>query len=92
MRIFLRHESKELSAYVLTVTKAGPKLDENTSGADLEARNSGAGHESDRNFPMPIFANILAAHLDDTVIDKTGLNGSLRFQAGVQARERERWR
>jgi uncharacterized protein (TIGR03435 family) len=75
----LRHESKELSAYVLTVAKDGPKLDENTTGADLEARNSGAGRESYRNFPMPIFANILAAHLDETVVDKTGLNSSYDF-------------
>ena len=79
-KLRLRHESKELSAYVLTVTKDGPKLDENTSGADLEARNSGAGRESYRNVPMPIFANILAAHLDDTVVDKTGLNGSYDFK------------
>jgi uncharacterized protein (TIGR03435 family) len=57
-KVRLRHESKELSAYVLAVAKDGPKLDENTSGADLEARNSGAGRESYRNFTMPIFANI----------------------------------
>jgi uncharacterized protein (TIGR03435 family) len=76
----LRHESKELSAYVLTVAKGGPKLDENASGADLEARTSGAGRESYRNFPMPIFANILAAHLDDTVVDKTGLSSTYDFK------------
>jgi uncharacterized protein (TIGR03435 family) len=79
-KLRLRHESKEVSAYVLTVAKGGPKLDENTSGADLEARNSGAGRESYRNFPMPIFANILAAHLGDTVVDKTGLNSSYDFK------------
>jgi uncharacterized protein (TIGR03435 family) len=76
----LRHESRELSAYVLTVAKGGPKLGENTSGTDLEAGNSGAGRESYRNFPMPIFANILAAHLDDTVVDKTGLKSSYDFK------------
>jgi uncharacterized protein (TIGR03435 family) len=78
-RLRLHHESKQLTAYVLTIAKDGPKLDENTSGADLEARNSGAGSENYRNFPMAIFANILAAHLDDTVVDKTGLNASYDF-------------
>jgi uncharacterized protein (TIGR03435 family) len=79
-KLRLRRDRRELSAYVLTVAKGGPKLDENTSGADLEARNSGAGRESYRNLPMPIFANVLAAHLDDIVIDKTGLNSSYDFK------------
>jgi uncharacterized protein (TIGR03435 family) len=79
-KLRLRHETKELNAYVLTVAKGGPKLEENKSGDDLEARNSGAGRESYRNFPMSIFANILSAHLDDTVVDKTGLNGSYDFK------------
>jgi uncharacterized protein (TIGR03435 family) len=46
----------------------------------LEARNSGAGRESYRNFPMSIFANILSAHIDDTVVDGTGLKGSYDFK------------
>jgi len=79
-KLRLRHESKELSAYVLTLAKDGPKLDENTSGDDLEAQNSGAGRESYRNFTMPIFANILAVHLDDIVVDRTGLNSSYDFK------------
>ena len=79
-RLRLHHDSKELTAYVLMVAKDGPRFDENTSGANLEARNSGAGRESYRSFPMAIFANILAAHLDDTVVDKTGLNASYDFK------------
>jgi uncharacterized protein (TIGR03435 family) len=79
-KLRLHHETKDLNAYVLTIAKDGPKLDENTSGADLEARNSGAGRESYRNFPMPIFANILAAHLYDTVVDRTGLKSSYDFK------------
>ena len=79
-KLRLRHESKAVTAYVLTVAKDGPKLDENTSGGDLEARNSGAGRESYRNFTMPIFANVLAAHLDDIVVDRTGLNSSYDFK------------
>jgi uncharacterized protein (TIGR03435 family) len=79
-KLRLRHETKDLRVYVLTVAKGGPRLDENKSGEDMEARNSGAGRESYRSFSMPIFANILAAHLDDTVVDKTGLSGSYDFK------------
>ncbi len=75
-----RRATKELTVYALTVAKGGAKLDENKDGGDLEARNSGAGRETYRNFPMPIFANILAAHLEDTVVDKTGLTGSYDFR------------
>ena len=79
-KLRFRHETKELRVYVLTVAKGGAKLEENKDGADLEARNSGAGRESYRNFPMPIFANILAAHVADTVVDKTGLTSSYDFK------------
>lgn len=79
-KLRLHRETKELRVYVLRVSKGGPKLEENKDGADLEARNSGAGRETYRNFPMPIFANILSAHLDDTVVDGTGLKGSYDFK------------
>jgi uncharacterized protein (TIGR03435 family) len=79
-KLRLRHESKELSAYVLTVARGGAKLEENKDGTDLEARNSGAGRETYRNFPMPIFANILASHVEDAAVDKTGLTGSYDFK------------
>jgi uncharacterized protein (TIGR03435 family) len=80
-KLRLRHETKELTVYVLTVAKGGPKLNENTNGADLEARNSGVGRESYRNFPMSLFANILsgARDVEDTVVDKTGLTASYDF-------------
>ena len=39
------------------------------------------------NFPMSLFANILAADVEDTVIDRTGLTGgydfTLPFDAGT---------
>jgi uncharacterized protein (TIGR03435 family) len=80
-KLHLRHETQELSVYVLTVARGGPKLDENKNGTDLEARNSGVGRESYRNFPMSLFANILsgARDVDDTVVDKTGLTASYDF-------------
>jgi uncharacterized protein (TIGR03435 family) len=79
-KLRLRHETKELSVYVLTVARGGAKLEENKDGADLEARNSGAGREAYRNFPMPIFASILVAQVDDAVVDKTRLAGSYDFK------------
>jgi uncharacterized protein (TIGR03435 family) len=79
-KLRLRHETKDLSVYVLMVAKGGPKLDENKNGEDMEAGNSGAGREFYRNYSMPIFANILSAHLDDTVVDKTGLIGGYDFK------------
>jgi uncharacterized protein (TIGR03435 family) len=79
-KLRLHRETKELRVYLLRVSKGGPKLEENKDGADLEARNSGAGRESYRNFPMSIFANILSAHIDDTVVDSTGLKGSYDFK------------
>jgi uncharacterized protein (TIGR03435 family) len=77
----LHRETKDLNVYVLTVAKGGPKLNENKDGAILEARNSGVGRESYRNFPMSLFANILAGarDVDDTVVNKTGLTGSYDF-------------
>ncbi len=80
-KLRLRHETKDLNVYLLTAVKGGPKLEENKNGADLEARNSGVGRESYRNFPMSLFANILsgARDVDDTVVDKTGLTGSYDF-------------
>jgi uncharacterized protein (TIGR03435 family) len=79
-KLRLRRETKELNVYLLAVTKGGAKLAENKDGADLEARNSGAGRESYRNFPMAIFANIMAAHVGDIVVDKTGLTESYDFK------------
>jgi uncharacterized protein (TIGR03435 family) len=76
----LHRQAKKLRVYALTVAKGGPRLVENKDGADLEARNSGAGREIYRNFPMPIFANILSAHVEDIVVDKTGLTGSYDFK------------
>jgi uncharacterized protein (TIGR03435 family) len=76
----LRHETKPLRVYVLAVAKNGPTLDENRDGLGLEARNSGAGREIYRNFSMPVFANILAAHAEEIVVDRTALKGSYDFK------------
>jgi len=79
-KLRLRHETKDLTVYVLMVGKGGPKLDENKNGADLEARKSMVGRETYRNFSMSLFANILSGDVDDTVVDRTGLTGSYDFK------------
>jgi uncharacterized protein (TIGR03435 family) len=79
-RLRFHRETKVLNVYVLAVAKGGAKLAENKDAADLEARNSGAGRESYRNFPMAIFANIMASHVGDIVVDKTGLTESYDFK------------
>jgi uncharacterized protein (TIGR03435 family) len=78
-KLRLRHETKDLSVYVLTQGRGGPKLDENKDGADLEARTGVGCKRGYRNFPMSLFANILSGDVDDTVVDKTGLMGSYDF-------------
>jgi uncharacterized protein (TIGR03435 family) len=80
-KLRLHRETNELAVYVLALAKDGPKLNENKDGADLEAHNSGVGRESYRNFPMSLFANILAGarDVDDTVVNNTGLTGSYDF-------------
>lgn len=78
-RLRIRRAAKELSVYVLTVAKAGPKLAENKDGAGLETRTGADCKRSYRNFPMALFANILSGDVADTVVDKTGLTRSYDF-------------
>jgi uncharacterized protein (TIGR03435 family) len=78
-KLRIRRETKELPVYVLAVAKGGPKLAENKDGSGLEARTGAGCKRSYRNFPMPLFANILSGDVADTVVDKTGLTRSYDF-------------
>jgi uncharacterized protein (TIGR03435 family) len=79
--LHLRTATKELSVYTLTLAKGGPKLTENTSGADLAMRGR-LGSTVYTNFPMSVFANALSGESDinNTVVDRTGLSKAYDFK------------
>jgi len=74
-------EKRELSAYVLTVGKTGPKLSKNDSGGNLPGFGGmGPGAIGVRNSTMAEFAGFLQARiLDRPVVDQTGLSGKFDF-------------
>jgi uncharacterized protein (TIGR03435 family) len=70
-------DKKEMSAYVLTVAKGGPKLDK--SEADANTPNAfffrQLGDLTIRNITMPNFASWMQTVLDRPVVDHTELQG-----------------
>ena len=77
----MRHETKEQQGYILVVDKGGPKM----SVHPPEDRNllpimPGDGMHNGVNVTMPYLAFYLSSQLDQTVIDKTGLDGHYDFQ------------
>jgi uncharacterized protein (TIGR03435 family) len=77
-KLVVRRETKEIKAYGLVVAKGGAKMDE-SHGEDLLVQKVNASKTVYRNMPMPVFANLLAFPVDDTVVDQTGLNGTYDF-------------
>ena len=81
----LHREQREMSVFVLTIVKGGPKLTPNTSDPNgtMHQRYSPA---SDRavdaltNTSMPELAQVLQFHVDRPVVDQTGLKGRYDFQ------------
>ena len=78
-KLVIRHETKEMKAHVLVVAKGGAKLDENHDGEELAIRKISGNKTSYHNMPMSLFANVLSGAVDDSVMDRTGLNGSYDF-------------
>jgi uncharacterized protein (TIGR03435 family) len=74
----VRRETKEIKAYVLVVAKGGAKMDE-SHGGDLVVQKINASKTFYQNMPMPVFANLLAFSIDDTVVDQTGLSATYDF-------------
>ncbi len=77
-KLVVRRETKEIRAYVLVVAKGGAKMDE-SPGGDLVVQKVNASESVYRNIQMPVFANLLAFPVDDTVVDQTGLTGTYNF-------------
>jgi uncharacterized protein (TIGR03435 family) len=73
-------ESREMPAYVLTVAKNGPKLEEARAGGDVPFKkaNKAAARIRAPQLTMPQFAEILARRLGHPVRDDTGLTGAYR--------------
>ena len=83
----VRHETKELPVYELTVDKNGAKMPQHNP-ADLDHPPMGgqAGGMKGTNVTMNYFAFVLSRNLDRAVIDKTGL--SARYDVSLEfARE-----
>jgi uncharacterized protein (TIGR03435 family) len=74
-------EKKELSAYIVTVGKNGPKLSKNESGGNLPGFGGrGPGAIGVRNSSMAEFASFLQGRiLDRPVVDQTNLSGKFDF-------------
>ena len=74
-------EKRELSAYVITVGKNGPKLAKDESGGILPGFGGrGPGSIGVRNSTMAEFAGFLQGRiLDRPVVDQTGLSGKFDF-------------
>jgi uncharacterized protein (TIGR03435 family) len=74
-------EKRELSAYVITVGKNGPKLAKNETGGNLPGFGGrGPGSVGVRNSSMAEFAGFLQGRiLDRPVVDQTGLTGKFDF-------------
>jgi uncharacterized protein (TIGR03435 family) len=74
-------DKKELSAYIVTVAKGGPKLTKNDTGGMLPGFGGrGPGSIGVRNSTMEEFAGFLQARIvDRPVVDQTNLSGKFDF-------------
>jgi uncharacterized protein (TIGR03435 family) len=77
-KLVVRRETKEIKAYVLVVAKGGAKMEESLGG-ELFIQKVNASKSIYNNMSMPVFANLLAFPVDDTVVDQTGLKEVYNF-------------
>jgi bla regulator protein blaR1 len=70
----LRREDKEMSIYLLTVGKNGPKLKESPPEARF-SMTAGLGKLTATKLPMARLATALSVSVGQPVLDKTGLTG-----------------
>jgi uncharacterized protein (TIGR03435 family) len=95
----LRHETREMSVYLLTRGKDGPKLRDSSSERDpfLARWKEGdkiccesSGPEGFQVFKRPIadMARIVSTALDVPVLDRTGLAGEFNYRLGFAYQER----
>jgi uncharacterized protein (TIGR03435 family) len=80
----LHHDKRELSVYMLTTAKGGPKLEKSKSDPDEPSDQSGHGIGSQQymkftNDSMIDFAQFMQLMVDKPVVDQTGLSGRYDF-------------
>ena len=74
-------DTKELSVYLLTVAKTGPKLTRSGSDPNSPPGLGGPpGRMNVRNATMDEFAQVMQSTLDRPVVNQTGLTGRYDFQ------------
>jgi uncharacterized protein (TIGR03435 family) len=84
-RLTFRREEKEMSAYVLTLARGGPKLKDTTLSPDedpviVTQLSPGNAKLPGRNASMAQFAAVMQRSIfDRPVLDKTGLSGRYDF-------------
>ena len=82
VQLKFHRETREVSAYVLTVAKNGAKLEESKEGTDVIGSFLGRPSRGmkGRNLTMVDFARLLQSGiLDRPVVDRTGLQGRYDF-------------
>ena len=80
-QLAFHRDKKQLSAYVLTVGKNGPKLTRSEAAGPLpNLVPRGPGNWPVRNATMEEVAGVMQAHLDRPVVDQTGLKERFDFQ------------
>jgi uncharacterized protein (TIGR03435 family) len=80
-KLMVHRETKEGPIYELVVAKGGPKLKEFVETGAPGPRGVGmrGPHLTGADASMDVFANVLAAMLGRSVVDKTGLKGKYEF-------------
>ncbi len=73
------HETRQLTAYELTVAKGGPKLKAVTTPGEQLGFRGGVGHNRGFAITMSMFAKELGRLTGRPVLDKTGLDGKYDY-------------
>jgi uncharacterized protein (TIGR03435 family) len=83
-KLSFHRQSKELSAYALTVAKGGAKLKESTADEKMFRENS-AGGTIVKAMTMKEWADFISGPLQTPVVDRTGLTGRYDFSLDFTA-------
>jgi len=78
-QLTIRHESKEMPVYALTVGKNGHKLKESTAEEGRQMMRGGRGQLIAENATMQLLLVNLAGITGRPVLDRTGLTGRYNF-------------